>query len=246
MRRRRRGNGTWLPVLPAFYGPPEGELAVTYYADGYQIDTFVTPHVQNPVEVALLPDATPIQGVIGESHTLRDLVEGQDYTCDRIVGKIWATVNQGGEADEEYAGATLFCAAIAVLPVDDATGNPALNPDDYNPLLAENTQQPWLWRRTWVLQNTNVQVSGGGELATAWPAYGAQSTWQYGSVMDGGHIDTKGTKRRVSREQRLFMIVAGAQLQAGAAGLNQVSVRWGYDLRFHGGMRKPLNRSTFK
>lgn len=245
MRRKRGNRGTWLPVLPTALTQDEGETQyATWYESPYSIPSSLSAYNQTPVAVPLLPDFTlqdeDLSGLNSQA-TMRDLVEGQDYLLKRTVGKVWATATNRAQTGLP-SGPYLFCLAIAVLPVQDEQQNvPAMPASDYSPLLSSNSQQPWMWRRTWLLQNT-IQAAA---LPTDLPAYGAQSTWQYGSVADGGHLDSK-VMRRVRKDQRLFIVAQGAQLLAGEDAEFPQDIRWGYDLRFFGAMRRASNKSTFK
>lgn len=233
-----------MPVLPTTFGETGQQL--TWTDDRYQMEIFGVPQNGPPLAIPLVPDDTPVQGsTVGNNQTLRDFVEGQEWMCDRVVGKVWASAEQTTE--NAYADAALFCMALAVLPVEDTDpSQPAMPTDDFAPLNALNTQAPWLWRRTWVLQNTFAASSATGE-GFVGSAQGAQSTWQYGDIQCGGHIDTAPTKRRIRREQRLFMIVQCAQMGTVVTGdPSDFSIFYGYDLRIHGGMRKASNKSTFK
>lgn len=246
MRRRKRGSrGTWLPVLPTTLAQAEGpDQFATWYESPYSAAVQDSPasHVFPAQAVPVVPDFTfQDSDLTAGVTTLRDMVEGQDYVLKRTVGKVWASSQQVADA-EGPNGPFIFCIAMAVLPVqDDQQDVPALPNDDFNPLLSQNSQQPWLWRRTWILQNTIGASAQQGN----WPAVGAQSTWQYGSIADGGHLDTK-VARRLTKDQRLFIIAAASNMFNESSATFPQDFRWGYDLRFFGAMRKARNHSTFK
>lgn len=242
--RRRRARYTWFPTNPTF-AVESSNPGVNYFQDTFAetggvggTDPFTT--IGAPQAIPLLLDSTAQAGIPADAgdFTLRDLVEGQDYIVKRIVGKVWASRDQRDETNVSSIP-TITAIGLAVLPEDDATGQPALNPDDYNPLLQQNSAAPWLWRRTWVLGNTFPSGSLSLQQATA------QSTWQYGSMADGGHLDSK-VARRVTREQRLYLVFATGTLNIGLGAGDSVGIYWGYDLRILGAMRKAKNRSTFK
>jgi len=235
MRRRRRSGGTWLPVLPTetaantlvTYLDARALFPVGFLSTGTGLDN-------GPRVIPLTMDETPQAGV-SSNNTLRDWVEGQEYVLKRVVGKVWAGSLQTAEINVERF---IACFALAVLPVDDANPDvPAMPPEDYDPLLAQNTQQPWLWRRTWILSDNSASAS-----AFQYPG----STAGYGSIADGGHLDTKGVSRRISKEQRIFIIFQANVLDQGPEQTDAAGVNWGYDLRLFGAMRRGKNRSTFK
>lgn len=239
MRRRRKNRSTWFPVLGT-----EGEegkpLNSVYTLNqtvelAYDIAMEVTP---------LIPDYTNDPSTTGaDVDTLRDFVEGQTCIIDRIVGKIAVGLNQlpGSGSGFNTAACVVACAAIAVLPVDDdgiaittATG------EQINPLAAENLDKPWMWRRTWTLTNRLATGSGIQQYNYGFPT----SNCEYGSVMDGPHIDTKGVKRAIQRNQRIFLILANQDKTPGEPNEN-TELRWVVDLRVLGRMQKARNKSLF-
>jgi len=243
MARRRRSRYTWFPIVPTFVG--ESTTGVAWYNTATIISPDQGSTLGPPVAIPVLSDQDiQVSQATQDPISLRDRVEGKDYAIERIVGKIWASVSQEVAEDPGHyvAMATLFCAALAVLPVDD-DGNPDISSSDYDPLEANNTMQPWIWRRTWTLYN-NLAVPVEPQ------AQGPRSIGEYGSVMDGGHLDAK-SARRVRREQRLFVIFQATTLQNAVNGgdPNQprsTTLSYGYDLRVLGAMRRARNESTFK
>jgi len=232
-RKRRRSGGTWLPVLPTFIG--EADEGYTWYESTLSLVNTVGSFDRQAVP--LVTDATPNVDAAqaGINHSLRDLVEGQEYVLKRAVGKVWGSLDQSSEGSG--VSRIILCMALAVLPVQDvAPTAPAIPDDDWDPLLAQNTMSPYLWRRTWVLSN-NVLSSQ--------TMFFPNSTGGYGSVMDGGHLDTKGTNRRIRKEERIF-ILTSAMVQDAVGTGGAGGVLWGYDLRFFGAMRRARNQSTFK
>lgn len=231
--RRRKQKFTWFPVLPTTFGSEGGgSNNVSWYKGDLLLTTGTDPgDGPNTDAIPILPDATEQVGE-AENQSLRDYVEGQDYILKRIVGKFNVVLTQGREANNTDF---IVGAGFAVLPVRDDDNNPALPNPDYDPLQADNSTAPWIWRRTWVLSDT---------VGNPTAPLGAQANWQYGSVMDGPHIDTK-SARRITREQRLFLCVSVANM--GPFQLtNDVQLVYSYDVRVLGAMRKARNRSTFK
>lgn len=232
--RRRRQKSTWFPVLGTDAGegnPLSSVYSLTQLVDlNYQTTFEVTP---------LIPDYTEDPSTSTSEQTLRDFVEGQTCIIDRIVGKIFVNVGQVAGSGAGFTTPNLIIAAagIAVLPVDDAgvaitTGAG----EEINPLYAENLDKPWYWRRTWLLGN---QAS----FPPSSPYYAPQNNLGL-SVADGPHIDTKGVKRAIQRNQRIFLILANRDASPGEP--NEVTdLRWNVDLRVLGRMRKAKNRSVF-
>lgn len=240
-RRRRRNRGLWLPIEPTLFGAGETIAAATFHQEQYDAPVEngeITPPISVPVafDRTFDDDTTSGQSV----QTMRDLTEGQDYFLDRIVGKVWGEV--GIQDDDPIE--TLLCMAFAILPVSDGQpGAPALSNDSRNPLLAQNVMEPWIWRRTWKLYNPTVEAAG--PVGQAVIPIGPATVSQYGSVMDGGHVDAK-TRRRVRHNERLFFVSSAACLfrNDGSPSPNGITV--GFDLRIHGALRRHRNKSSFQ
>lgn len=237
-RRKRRNRGTWLPLDPSILS--EGSNAVTYFTTTTAVSDVLgeSPGAAVAVPVAFdVTRQTPNTIVAaGQDVTMRDLTEGQDYFLDRIVGKVDCQFdgNEGTAGDQILDIILGF--AFAILPVEDDGQTVALAADDFDPFLSRNTMAPYIWRRTWRLYNNLTPAS----LITAVPSTIAQ----YGSVMDGGHVDAK-TRRRIRQNERLFFIMQNITLGilgAEAAG----SITWGFDVRLHGALRRNRNTSTFR
>lgn len=241
MRRKRRNRSTWFPVLGT--EPPEtspSAVALSYYnaftdiRHDYQIGLISTP---------LIPDQTSDSNdSITGANVLRDFVEGQTCVIERIVGKIVCSVVQEQSSSPEtisIAANCICCAAIAVFPVSNDDNALELNDREINPLLAENLDKPWLWRRTWVLSN-NMAVGAGQTFVFNNPA----SNEFFASRDDGPHVDTKGVRRAIQRNQRLYLVLASASVTP-ADPQEDGTVYWTTDLRVLGQMRRAKNKSLF-
>jgi len=245
MRRRRRRGGSWLPLVGTIFN--DGQPDSTWFSFSAEWPSSTTPGIGDRFRFGSTPEETVGAFVLTQDDTpdvdnpdagssLRDFVEGQEYVLDRVVGKIYAGF---GRTDGEVNTA-IVAAGLAVLPVEDGSPTtPSMNIDDYDPLLARNAQAPWLWRRTWLLSNNSVP--------SQFP-YFPESNYSYGSVLDGPHLDTRGTKRRIRKEQRIFL-VASAQVRNHRGSVTSADVSFldfTVDLRLFGSMRKAKNISTFK
>lgn len=236
-RRRRRSRGLWLPVQGTQFQAEQG-FQSTAHQEQYDAP-IINGEITAPISVPLTFDQTiePDTNSTNTLITMRDFVEGQDYFLDRIVGKVWGELFQ--TSDPIMPIEILLCMAIAIFPVSDGQpGAPALSGDSRNPLFAGNTMDPWIWRRTWKLYNN---------AATA-PDTPNQPTCiaNYGSVMDGGHVDAK-TRRRIRHNERLFFTSSALclfQSVTPSGGGNGITV--GFDFRLHGAMRRHRNKGTFQ
>lgn len=234
-----------MPILGGLGGEAQGENT-TYFGETLvpfgngNVAQYVTPIV--PDETAL-PDPT-----LAQSQSLRDLTEGQDWFLKRIVGKLniaCAQSNPNTGIGTAWPNVICTAAFFVAKATDDDPNELDLNSDDVDPLNAFNTRQPWIWRRSWILSNHGQQVAGDHNTYL-----GPTSNWEFGSALDGPHIDAK-TARRIRREERLWftMSAMGFQEFPGQVGEGVSSelttLSWSLDYRILGQMRKSSNRSTF-
>lgn len=237
MRRKRRNRGTWFPILGSQESIQDDTLRSVYttFTDvlyNYKpSDTDVTP---------IIPDETTDPNITAEG-TLRDYVEGQSCVVERIVGKIVCAAQQkdGSGAGFQPPNIMIACAAIAVLPVNDGGGHD-IPEESINPLYAENMDKPYLFRRTWVLGNNKITTYTGDIDFTA-----PSCNEFFASRDDGPHVDTKGVRRSIQRNQRIFLLLSSANIQPGDVANEDGSVFWSVDLRCYGSMRRARNRSLF-
>lgn len=238
MAKRRRGaRATWLPIDPTYWG--ESEKGTTFFTSTVTLPSGSEAGDSTIVATPLVLDQTQEIDTTDPGVSMRDLVEGQEYLLQRVVGQVWMAMEQGATTAFAFQARNVLSAiTLAVLPVeDDNPSVPAMPPEDYNPLFAANTMQPWLWRRTWTLGNALVDSS------FRYP----RNTAEYGSGNVGGFLDTKGTVRRIRKEQRLFLIAAAGLLSTSSDPTTvDTFVQFGCDLRCLGGMRRARNISTFK
>lgn len=232
MRRRRRNRGTWFPVLGTEISESETGTA-TFLTYTQNTSTVVgSGGFSGPDPTALVNDETLNNQAAGVS--LRDAVEGNAWLCQRVVGSIFCRVHNPSQGS--FAGDFLCAAALAVLPTDDESGAIALDSEEYSPFRAENSANPWLWRRVWALTDPGIAAIPQG----AYPSSNAH----YGDMRSGPFLDTKGSKRIIQREQRLFIITEIVPLEMDESFPGEIE--WTYDLRVFGAMVKQRNRSTFK
>lgn len=233
--RRRRNRSTWFPILGfeasagTFTTVDIRELNVQGNGDH---TVTVVPIIQDIDQGTVDPSTTLVKS------SLRDIVEGQTCIIDRIVGKIVVERDFRAEAATDPA-VVICCAAIAVIPSQGSgEGDPAISTSELDPLNPGNSSNPWLWRRTWVLgTQDSTQVGGQNGL----PPHNYS-----GSVAEGSHIDTKGSKRAIRREERIFLIYS---LHAAFPDVEATTIVNGVrayaDLRVVGRMVKARNRGAF-
>lgn len=237
MRKRRRNRSTWFPILGFDTTLAEAAGLSTVDIRDMVVNVDGNPNI---VIIPIIPDVDvpPEQSQAGGGGqvgtTLRDFVEGQSCTIDRIVGTIQAgynTISTSGEVTQGILGV-----GIAVVPTaDDGTGNPAVNANELDPLRADNSAQPWMWRRVWVLETPSSSF-----FQSRFPTNNAS----FSDMRSGPHIDTKGTRRVIRREERIFLIYSTQALVTGFTTAG--SIRVAADLRVLGHMTRAKNRSQFK
>jgi len=240
--RKRRNRSTWFPVL-GFINDPEGANENTTW--DYRPLNVNADGSSNVFALPLIPDETrdPADETFAGDYTLRDYVEGQTCIIDRIVGKIvWNAVQTNDQSPNDPWNQIICCSAIAVLPVGEDSTTPEVASTEWNPLHATNADKPFLWRRTWVLGNNSARTDLARDVNPA-------SNEAFGSVLDGPHIDTKGSRRAIRKNERLFVIhaVMGISSYTGlphASAQGAVSVIG--DFRVLGRLTRSKNKSLFK
>lgn len=224
MRRTRKPRVVWLPQTNAnSIGDPAVGLVYqgsTLQISGQTGDTGV-------VELPLVLDAQPSVFPTAQDNSLSDL-ENSSYRLRRIVGKIWVLMGQtepGGPGGEGPLNA-IVTAGIMVRAADTNTGQSLgslAGAAQVSPALTENTGDPWVWRRSWFLGNNwndgNIFLGGtdgGLHRRDSFPS----TNMQYGSAVDGPHIDQK-TARVVGAEERLFLTWSATTVTEGADPVNE-------------------------
>jgi len=174
------GNGTVYQRSELIVSGPTGSFTV-----------LEIPLVIDQAEDALLP-----------TTTLSD-IGNSGYRLRRIVGKIWvAAVPVVGDTPVAVA----ITAGIIVRATGDNPNSLAFltgNADTLSPSQVANTEDPWVWRRSWLIGNQ--LATGAPGFPVPFPPLGFGG--QYGGNNDGPHVDQK-TARLVGHEQRLFLNIS--------------------------------------
>lgn len=171
----------------------------------------------------------------GTDYSLQDLVAGNAWRLRRIVGKLWASTYFQTENIGKRPPAIDYAAGFIVGKTDDE-GTPTADFYEVNPLAQEGMDDPWIWRRRWLLSTlgeratAGIYAGAGSNTYYAADMYLAQqipsSTANYHSVADGPHIDQK-TARRIDRQERLlFVQAARIHSQAGFVNYSNSDVPW--------------------
>lgn len=227
MRRRIKRKYTWLPILPTDVG--EGVPGASWFHNTVLVDPAQDTAFTQAVEITY--DETVTDAGSEGDNTLRDRVEGQEFIIERIVGKVWAAVAQDTTSDNAWRVA-IAGFALAVLPTTN-TGQQVLQESDFNPLVADNMDKSYMFRRTSTLWN-NAQPQNG--------LLGPTNMQNDGP--DYGFVDARSV-RRVHRDERIYAIFS-VQFMENIGTPTETEWSYGYDLRILGAMRKAKNTSAFK
>lgn len=175
-------------------------------------------------------------------RTLRDIVQGNEWRLRRLVGKAFistASGVQGATVSPAYQVALGF---IVCNTYDD--GAPLTDFEEVNPLSQDSMEDPWIWRRTWVLHPYGVIGSRAFTNQATIDTRNTPNMWgfptsniEYGSVHDGPHIDAK-TARVIHRSERLFGVLAARRYFVdGQTTFQDGNVRMLLDYRLLGSLR---------
>lgn len=218
MRRKTRPRVVWLPNTLEFAIGDDSRQS-TYSQAIHDLngpaagDAVVSLH-------AITIDA-PADPLVATS-TLSD-IENSGYRLRRIVGKIWCSMQQSVAGP--FGPATVICtAAFIILRVDP--GGAPLNAavEAYGPNIIDTNDSPWIWRRSWILNDRSQNVNSffGG-------TQGSDNLGGLGGVADGPHVDAK-TARNVGHDERLFLALSTTAMVPGTEGIDS-RVKWVWDPR---------------
>lgn len=230
MRRRRAPRVVWLPQTNA----NSLGLPLTSAFQEFAVDVGGAKGAFAVGEIPLTIDAQ--SDPLAPESSLSD-VENSGYRLRRIVGKIWVRRFQAEDAGQSPP-ICILTAGIIVRRADEATGvsyavttgNAAL----VSPGEIENAGDPWVWRRSWILNN-----QAGIDPAAQEPQGPTNNYLFYaGGNADGAHVDQK-TARVVSSEERLFLSVSATVLVS-ALGQDLAEHRVVTDLRVLASMRTSM------
>jgi len=246
---RRRPSVVWLPIFGTDFSDGEGQYANAPGLNG----TIAVPNdgtfVQDvqPVTFDYTDSATAEED--DQARSLQDLTAGNEWRLRRVVGKFHAAACTEAVSGTELPTIDL-AAAFIVLKTDDS-GNPERSAAFYakeGPLAQDGAENPWIWRRRWILTPWNESVTydasnTSGNILSALAAINAtlrgngrwpSTTAGYHSVADGPHIDQK-TARRIGRQERLyFWLTARAQDNSDAVA---ATINYQLDYRLLGSLR---------
>lgn len=254
--RKRRVKYSWFPSLGTDVGENvfDGE---TWAGTGGQIHITPGDADQSPIDIISLTFDYPTEveeaAIPGAVPSLADF-QGSEYQLERVVGKFCCAIEP--QADHTSTSAIvstpfLVTAALEILRVNEETGAPigvtGTDFQEYSPMVSPNISDPWIWRRSWILQDYQVLPFGGAGIAQR-PGIYPTSNVMYGDIESGSHMDARSV-RRVRREERLFLIVQMCALVDGIPGeLNEGAVspfiQYTFDYRILGRLVKASARGN--
>lgn len=174
--------------------------------------------------------------------TIRDIVQGNEWRLRRIVGKAFISTWHS-TLGSSYTSLLDVALGFIVCECHD-DGTPTTDFNQVNPLAQDSMEDPWIWRRRWMLNPFAPVVQNLATSSQNNPGLWGypQTTSDYGSVADGPHIDAK-TARVIHRSERLFAIVAARRFSNWGAddppspGFADTGLRLFLDYRLLGSLR---------
>lgn len=147
-----------------------------------------------------------------ENVTTMGSYESGAWRLRRIVGKLFCYMRQGAGVEGDTDTPSAFVSAGFIVLRTDENGAPlkAGTPNHYSPLVHPNERDPWIWQRSWILNNGLARGLGTAPLTNAGADFqdGPWSNYELGTgVADGPNLNQK-TNRRISEQERLFFVIS--------------------------------------
>lgn len=260
MRKRRRSNGTWFPILST-------ERTV-------ESEVFATTLRRARLTVNVDGLGGPVNGVIPitydepqESPNIDPNVEGlseiigNEYIIKRILGSCFVSRSNMDEPESRREAPGIVATAgffVARAADDDTTTADNVpigfgsvshtNFANYSPQSAQAIREPWMWRRSWILgTNTSGPTTLGGTTDRDESIYGCypQNNVNYPSAMTGPGVDVK-SRRHVRQDERLYFGMSAWPITFAVANWDiATEVQFDLDIRLFGVLVKARARGSF-
>lgn len=238
MRRRNKPRVVWIPVTNANStdGLSTGRSAIQFQSFQCVSDT---PGSTAVLEIPCVLDGSNNQP-LDPASSLAD-IESSGYRLRRIVGEIYIDCVQNVLATGEGGALFQVTAGFIIRRTDPITGASLASQATTTQALAlddiENGMDPWIWRRSWRMGNSQVFAAGSALTdETFRSAPHDNYTRGNGSLYTGPHVDQK-TARIVGPEERLFLGVQASLMLPDTAGAVPVTFLVASSLRVLGSMR---------
>lgn len=233
--RRKSPRVVWLPQTNAnSVGAAFGNQTAVYQE--FALNTAGDPGDFITGEIPLVADGDS-QDILANAETSLSDVYNSGYRLRRIVGKVWVAVDQ--EAGATGPKSVIASAGIIVRRVDPLTALSLASQSVTNqqellsPGEIRNTSDPWIWRRSWQVNQLVAQSASGVFAQTGVTHnYGGAT----GSGVDGPHVDQK-TARVIGPEERLFLTCSVTNITGGFDSQGTTAVFFLTDLRILGTLR---------
>jgi len=186
-------------------------------------------------EIPIVKDFGGLSNVVEATQTLSDL-ENSGYRLRRIVGKLFFAMTQSAAPALGDVTTVVVTAAFIIRRIDPSLGTSLADPIggppgiEINVASLENQDDPFIWRRSWMLSNKLD--------ANNTDNFGLAFNGLYGSAVDGPHVDQK-TARLVGPDERLFLTVTCSGVDGNAQTTPLAVVMVG-DLRVLASMRSSV------
>lgn len=253
--RRKRGNkGIWFPVNGEVI--TDGETSWWDASSSEVIGPVPSDRTDGPVQW-VFPLTTDISQQLGPTPppagaSLRDFVEGQDWLLKTLVGNCTVLVGPSLETTAflptvHWPHVQVAAGIFVARAQDEAQQFPDLLFSEIDVLNGANMQDPWVFRRTWLLDNPANLYPIGTNPGNVF-GYETASNREL-TDPQGPFIHTKSV-RRIRREERLWMAVSAIgwdadRISTSGSENDQCYVKVNVDLRIFGKMMRGKNASTF-
>lgn len=210
--RRRKAKVVWLPLTNANSVDAAGRstwgfASVVLPPDNQAGDS-------STLEVPVVIDGSG-SAALDPTSTLAD-IHGSGYRLRRIVGKLFCFIAQQDISAENLWGVSAGF-IIRRVKEDGASFAAASGAIRTNPADIENSMDPWIWQRSWLLSDgpTFAGVAGAVTPEQMAQLKGRGPTANFfgvsGGNADAAHVDQK-TARIVGPEARLFLDVSATNI----------------------------------
>lgn len=237
--RRRKPRVVWLPPDPYHRIQNDPQLPISNADEcniGYYTLTTAmgAPGNYSGAVVPLVGDRPGTENlIIGVSaggqtpNTFSDLFNS-GYRLRRICGHLFARC----VIDQQYpSAATYNWAVTAALQVMEAERGAALDASEGAPDIYQTSENPWIWRRTWVLSQYGTNDPR---------PWGVLSNVQgAASLREGSFVDQK-TIRKVGPDHRLFLCLQATNLDGLADNTATADIVFYWNLRVLGSLMTNL------
>ena len=230
-RTRRQPKVVWLPQDPFFAIDANGLRHSTFSRASLPLVGNGLQGGANPSFIAPVVRDTPINPLTTGS-SLAD-ISSSGYRLRRIVGKFWCRFARTNAGSTNFTDVVVSAGFIVLRSNDSTGGGTPINPDvdSYATTAIENTENPWIWRRSWYLNREEATDS------TVVTKFGPQAAGNLnlGGNSDGPHIDQK-TARIIGPDERLFLVASAQSLGVEAEGIEE-NIECVWDVRVLASMR---------